>query len=242
VNDFPVVIAQYACPIHTAPAQRHLAANKIHNIRLGAQQCEKDPLEPQTPFSFWERIGPPTQANGFLEGATFINRQLTSSMGGGLCQLSGLLYNLALLASLQIIERHPHSIDAYGENRYVPLGRDATVAHGQKDLRFRNPHSFPLTFHFEITEDRVSGQVRAPTQLSHQVDIEVSSPRLTPSPLHEVTELSPGSPTVLEGFSGKEVDSWRWTLWPNGRREKEFLFHDVYHATPTRVYRKPASQ
>ena len=44
---------------------------------------------------------------------------------------------LALLSGCQPVVRHAHSIDAYGEGRYVPLGRDSSVAFGFRDLVFK---------------------------------------------------------------------------------------------------------
>lgn len=53
----------------------------------------------------------------------------------GNCQISSTLYNAVLaVPSLVVIERHPHS-------NYVPYiakGKDAAVAYGSYDLRFRN--------------------------------------------------------------------------------------------------------
>ena len=55
-------------------------------------------------------------------------------MGGGLCQFATTLFNAAFFAGLPIVERHPHDfyIDHY------PIGRDAQVAYGSQDLKFRN--------------------------------------------------------------------------------------------------------
>ena len=50
-----------------------------------------------------------------------------------------MLYINALKAGLTIIERHSHSIDIYQEHeRFTPLGSDATVVYGYKDLQFQN--------------------------------------------------------------------------------------------------------
>jgi len=63
---------------------------------------------------------------------------LALDYGGGLCQLSGIIYHAVLEAGLEILERHPHSLDIYtATTRYTPLGSDAAVVYGHKDLRFK---------------------------------------------------------------------------------------------------------
>ena len=61
--------------------------------------------------------------------------------------MSGLIYYVSLMAGLEVLERHPHSRDIYDDQtRYAPLGADATVAYGFKDLRVLNlflPGLFP---------------------------------------------------------------------------------------------------
>ena len=52
---------------------------------------------------------------------------------------------------MEIVERHNHSVDIYKESdRYAPLGSDATVVYGYKDLRVRNNFPFPVKFEIEL--------------------------------------------------------------------------------------------
>lgn len=78
---------------------------------------------------------------------------MCSDVGGGLCQLSGIMYLTALKAGLKIVERHNHTVDIYKEEseRFAPLGSDATIVFGYKDLRIQNKYDFPVKFQFEIT-------------------------------------------------------------------------------------------
>ena len=59
------------------------------------------------------------------------------AVGGGLCQLSNALYDAALPAGCQIVERHAHSGPCPGSA--AAAGRDATVAWNYVDLRFVRP-------------------------------------------------------------------------------------------------------
>ena len=85
------------------------------------------------------QVGPATRARGYADGRMLQQGCLVPSVGGGLCQLSNALYQAALEADCDIIERHAHS-------RVVPgsaseIGRDATVAWNYVDLRFRAPQT-----------------------------------------------------------------------------------------------------
>ncbi len=227
-------LAAFQCPIYTAPSQSHLANNKLHNIRLALDVLEGTNLARGELFSFWDRIGEPTLHRGYKEGATFIHRQVTTTPGGGLCQISGLIYNLALLSDFQILERFPHSIDAYGENRYIPLGRDATVAFGKKDLRFVNTHTAPVVFHFSVTPELLSGQVTSPVPLKGEVVIEVTPPVLVASPLTDKKDpgLRPGETVIEPGLTGKKVSTFRCVC-ENGTEKRTHISTDAYTETPT---------
>jgi vancomycin resistance protein VanW len=68
--------------------------------------------------------------------------------------LSGGIYHLSLTAGLRILERHAHSVDIYDDaTRYTPLGADATVAYGFKDLRIENTLPAPICFRIAIGSD-----------------------------------------------------------------------------------------
>jgi vancomycin resistance protein YoaR len=62
--------------------------------------------------------------------------QLEDVLGGGICQVSTTMFNAVAggTAGLKITERHNHSMFI----KHYPLGRDATVTGGGKDLRFVN--------------------------------------------------------------------------------------------------------
>ena len=140
--------------------------NKKHNIRLGYERISQVVVQPGEVFSFWQIVGPPTARNGFRKGRNLLNGQLKEDYGGGLCQLSGMLYYLALQAGFVILERYNHSVDIYTEEtRFAPLGSDATVVYGYKDLRFINNTEQPIRFSFKLEDQDLSGVLHAPKVL-----------------------------------------------------------------------------
>jgi vancomycin resistance protein VanW len=139
---------------------------KIHNIEVARTAIENLPVPPGGVLSFWCIVGRPSAARGFRLGRSLLGGQLRPDYGGGLCQLSGLLYYLCLQAGLEILERHPHSRDIYDDaTRYAPLGSDATVAYGFKDLRVLNTLQAPICFRITATPDRVIGHLCSPAPI-----------------------------------------------------------------------------
>jgi vancomycin resistance protein VanW len=135
---------------------------KLHNLRLAARMLDGVKLAPSEIFSFWTLVGRPTQSRGFAIGRAIRADHVGEDVGGGLCQISGLAYEMGLRAGLKIVERHPHSRDLYDETtRFTPLGFDATVVWGHKDLRMRNTLSHWVAFGFEISDSRISGRIFA---------------------------------------------------------------------------------
>lgn len=143
---------------------------KIRNIEIAAERLQNVPVPPGGIFSFWHIVGRPTRARGFLPGRSLLGGRLEADYGGGLCQLSGILYHLSLEAGLRILERHPHSRDIYDDRtRYTPLGADATVSYGFKDLRVLNNLQAPICFNASVSPDRISVVLCSPEYIEKHI-------------------------------------------------------------------------
>jgi len=150
--------------------ENSLSENKIKNIKLALEKIEKIIIKPNQIFSFWEIVGNPNCKNGFYEGRTIINGKLQKDFGGGLCQLSGIIYHLCLLSKLKVIERYNHSLDIYTDNsRYSPLGADSTVVYGYKDLRFINVYDFPITLNFKLDKNCLTAFLKSSEYIEEQI-------------------------------------------------------------------------
>ncbi len=130
-----------------------IRANRLWNLQLAAQKIHCLNIAPQKIFCFSDRIGEITKANGFREAPVFVRGQVLTDVGGGLCLIATNIFNTLLYAGCDILERHCHSIDAYGELRFYELGQDAAVANGYKDLIIRNHSQVPLQLHFQVLAD-----------------------------------------------------------------------------------------
>lgn len=137
--------------------------NKKHNLRTAMRRLNESIVLPGQVFSFWRCVGEPNAEADYVHGRTITGGALATSIGGGLCQLSGMLYMLALQAGLKIVERHPHSKDIYTDaTRFAPLGSDATVVYGYKDLRILNNSPAALCLRFDINEAGIEASLCSP--------------------------------------------------------------------------------
>lgn len=107
-----------------------------HNMELTASRLDGIVVENNSVFSFCNTLGPSTPDKGYQKADIFDksgNKQ--KGYGGGNCQISTTLYNAVLQApGLEVVERHQHSNNV----PYIAKGRDAAVAYGSYDFKFKN--------------------------------------------------------------------------------------------------------
>jgi len=108
--------------------------NRIHNVRLVAELIDKTLIAPGSEFSFNKTTGARTAAKGFLVAPVIVNGELTTGLGGGVCQVSTTVFNAAFDAGVDITARTNHALYI----SHYPQGRDATVDYPDVDLRFVN--------------------------------------------------------------------------------------------------------
>ena len=126
---------------------------KKQNLKIAADRIRRHLIMPGEIFSFWRTVGNPNKSE-FAASRGIRDGVLQLERGGGLCQASGIIYHLSLIAGFDIIERYNHSKDLYTEEtRFCPLGSDATVAYGYRDLRVRNNTDSPVYFDLHVEEE-----------------------------------------------------------------------------------------
>ena len=179
-------LGAFNVPLRDDPAERT-------NILLAAQAVDNVTLEPGEEFSFNSWVGERTPERGYQEGLMFDQGRIVRGTGGGICLVATGLYNAALHAGLEIIERYPHS----GLVSYAPPGCDAGIVYGQEDLRFRNTTETPLVIRAQPEGDRLAVRLYGHTPPpGHQVIVKPIS--LTSIPYSVVTKPDP---TLLPGLT-----------------------------------------
>lgn len=137
VDETGALIADSRIPLYKSvnPAEFAPQAGKVQNLRLAVRAIHGVRVRAGEIFSFWAQVDRPTRRRGFVAGRELREGCIIPSIGGGLCQLSNILYDAALKAGLEIVERHAHSQRVPGS--MAVAGRDATVFWNYVDLRLR---------------------------------------------------------------------------------------------------------
>lgn len=150
--EFAVAVAVSRTALWSDPRRAEIAMQqgKVHNLRAAARLLDLTLIPAGATFSFWRQLGRASRQRGFVPGRMLQEGCMVAATGGGLCQLSNALYDAALQAGCEIVERHAHS-------RLVPgsaalRGRDATVAWNYVDLRFRSRADLLLRVQVERDE------------------------------------------------------------------------------------------
>lgn len=136
--------------------------NKIFNLKIAIKKLNRIIVKPGETFSYWKQIGRPTKRKGYTEGMVLHYGTFKPGTGGGLCQLSNLLYWITLHTRLTVIERHRHSYDVFPDaKRTQPFGSGATCAYNYLDLQIYNntKNLFQLCLH--LTDTHLIGEWRA---------------------------------------------------------------------------------
>jgi vancomycin resistance protein VanW len=184
---------------HTISMKQEIKKNetyesKMFNFLLAAKKVNEVVIYPNEIFSFWKTIGNPNYQ--FQKGRTIQNGEIVEDVGGGLCQVSGIIYYVSLVGGLEILERYNHSTDIYNDQtRFCPLGTDATIVYGYKDLRIRNKFSFPIKFNIEIADQLISIKLLSPEPI---IENELS---------FEVNEQEDNTSVIIKNKSNKILNT-----------------------------------
>lgn len=111
------------------------------NIAVAVSRINGIVIQPNASFSFSQTILPRTTENGYVVAPVFVNKKVSTGVGGGICQVSSTLYAALLSAGIPATERYAHSLPV----SYIPSGMDATISGNSKDLKFTNTTNKPIT-------------------------------------------------------------------------------------------------
>lgn len=128
VNSSMIELASFSSSLHDQTPEVK------QNITIAAEKINGHIIRRDKIFSFNDVVGEGSAENGFVDGLVLYQDKTILEAGGGICQVSSTLYNAMLLAGFTIKERHRH----YQPVSYVPLGLDATIKYGKKDLKMKN--------------------------------------------------------------------------------------------------------
>lgn len=145
-------------------------SNRNRNIQLATAEFNGMRVEPGETVSFNATTGERTEAKGYRPAGAYSGGVLVQELGGGVCQVSTTLYNAAVKADLEIIERSPHT----RVSDYVPIGLDAAVNWSSQDFKFKNTSDYPIFIVAEFSDQKLTFKIYG-KQLDDGVYIKLES-------------------------------------------------------------------
>ncbi|MCX6736356.1 MAG: VanW family protein [Candidatus Parcubacteria bacterium] len=159
---FHRVIARHSSPLfrRLGDSDPRLQEGKIKNLEIAIRSLNGVIIFPGEIFSFWNFVGATTKKRGYVNGMLLSNGEVVEGLGGGLCQLSNLLYWLFLHTPLQVFERKHHSRDSFPDSdRSIPFGAGATIFYNLIDLKIKNTTLYPMQIKLWMSDSQLKGQI-----------------------------------------------------------------------------------
>ncbi len=134
--------------------------NKVHNLKLAAAKLDGLLIRPGETFSFWKAVRFADRGTPYKEGLAVVDGKLTTVQGGGLCQITNLLFWVFLHTPLTVVERHGHQAKDFPEPSSDALaGVDAAVVEGWKDLKVKNETDTVYQIRLSFDERHIIGEI-----------------------------------------------------------------------------------
>lgn len=218
-------IAEFSTGLQTS------GEGRLHNVEAAARSIDGMVLPPGGIFDYAKVVEAAEQSYGFREAPVIFGGKLVPGVGGGICQVSSTLYNAAIRAGLDIVERRNHSLPV----SYVPLGQDATFAQGYINFRFQNTSGQHLLITAQVKEEQLIVKLFGDMADNVTYDIESRTTDILAVPDKYVANpgLSAGSrEVVLQGKPGYIVETYRIKYIDGKAAAKTQLSRDTYPAQP----------
>lgn len=204
---------------------------RSNNLKIALSYLNDKVIMPGETFSYNDTIGDTTAAKGYLPAATFKGGTVVDEMGGGICQTTSTLYDVALMANLEIVQRHQHGLPV----GYVKPSLDATVYSPNLDFKFKNTRKYPVKI---VTSYSSNGSLNISiygTKEEVEYDITLSSKYLrtinyTTKYIYDDT-LPEGKQVVVSNGVNGYVSEGYLTKYLNGKFVETIkLSRDTYNA------------
>lgn len=145
-------------------------ANRTTNLILAANKINGTVLMPGETFSYNKVVGARTIAAGYREAPIYVSGNVVDGVGGGICQIATTLYNAAVYANLEIVQRTNHQFVP----SYAPASRDATVVYGAIDFQFKNNREYPIKIVSSVSGGTANFQIFGLKQ-ENDCEVEISA-------------------------------------------------------------------
>ena len=213
--------------------------NRKYNIRFGAEKINGIILKPGDVFSANDTLGKRTRKNGWKNAGAYEGGEVVQQPGGGVCQLSSTLYNAALYADMEIVERRNHSMPVH----YVDRGRDATINSIGNiiDFKFRNNTSSDVIIMAYTTGNTLHMEIYGVPMEGEEYDrIEIRTKQTSSTSIKTEYTYLPDKPTsykktTVKGSKGYKVRTYKDYYLGDTLVKTDDLGLSVYNMFPKKV-------
>jgi len=147
--------------------------NKVFNLQLVAKKLDGLLIRPGETFSYWQVARHADKQTPYKDGLVVRNGVLGVAYGGGLCQMSNLLFWMFLHSPLTIVERHTHSKKDFPSVLGAePEGVDATISEGWIDLKMKNETDRTFQIAIDFEDEKIVGSLLADKDMPATYEIE----------------------------------------------------------------------
>jgi hypothetical protein len=241
-SSFQESVKKYQTPVLMAAYRASLPDPIMaegYNIGLAAQQLAGTVVQTEEVFSQNHTLGPYIESKGYKAGPTYSGNQLITTVGGGVCKIASMLYNVVTFCDLKVISRSPHSMTV----PYVPPGQDATVYYGCRDFSFFNDSGRPILIWAQKEGDTLYmafyGQKRAPAVVWHH---KIISHNKMWTERRYNSSLPPGQENIVNpGQNGLAVKSWVTIIGAGGEITEKSKGISYYKPSPRVIEYGPPS-
>ncbi len=215
--------------------------NRSTNLRLAASAINGTVLMPGEVFSYNKVVGERTAAKGYKAAHGFSGGKVVDMIGGGICQIASTLYDAAVYANLEIVERTNHVFDP----SYVVAGKDATVVYGAIDFKFKNTRNYPIMIKGYASNGIAKMEIYGIKE-DVEYEVEIVSNILSYIPYSVVYEddnsLAAGQEVVSQyGMQGMTSSTYKILKLNGAEVSRTLLSKDTYKAMNKIIRRGPES-
>lgn len=115
--------------------------DRTTNLKIASKKINGTIIQQGETFDFNKVVGSRTSSKGYKKAHVFTGGDgVAMGLAGGICQVASTTFNAALLANVQIVERHQHSQRV----SYVPLGRDAAISGNVQNFKWKNNTKYAI--------------------------------------------------------------------------------------------------
>ena len=204
--------------------------NRSTNLNLAASKINNIVLAPGEEFSYNKIVGERSIKAGYKESKIYSGGKVVDGLGGGICQISSTLYNAVMFANLDVTKRYNHQFIT----SYVEPGRDATVAYGAKDFKFKNNRTCPIKIKISINSGIAKVDIYGIKEdPEYDISFDIETVDVIPYKTEYKTNSSLSADTeqvTQKGVNGIIVKVYKVTKQNGVTISKDFIYKDKYNA------------